>query len=338
MSENTEKNLFFKDEMAIISTYLFSWGSLYMDFSPEPLSHSQLKIDWDSELLEAATEGNFEQFRKAFTHGANINVKNIFGQSALILAAEHSNKEIVGLIVYLHHAGMSVELNAKCNAGYTPLMLATINCDKEIVKILLPLLTLEQLMTKDMGGSTALMWAAEKGDTEIFNLMISYFKDKKECMAEQLDVQDGLDYTCLMHAAEKGHANIVTIIIQELNLEPENLNKQNCWGQTATNLAATQGHTRIFEMLREAGADLELSDFNGKTPLDNLESQKDDDATNRLAELLMKFEFNSPDVPPADAVMLSRSLIESKSEKKRQRLPMVEILFNKTKIKHRKPH
>jgi ankyrin repeat protein len=296
-------------------------------------------MDWDSELLEAAVDGNLVQFRNAYAHGADINVKNIYGQSALTLAAEHYNKNIVGSILFLHQAGISVELNTQCNAGYTPLMLATINSDKKMVEMLLPFLTAKQLMTRDMAGATALMWAAEKGDTDTFKMIISSLNDKKECIAQQLDAQDGLDYTCLMHAAEKGNTNIVFTLIHDLGLNSKNLDKQNCWGQTAANLAAENGHIHIFKLLR-AGTDLNLGDNNGKTPLEYLEDHPseinpeplNDDADSLLAELMMRFEFTTPPAPPAEMIIFSnRPPMEtkedtaSKSERRRSRLPNEEM-------------
>ena len=99
-----------------------------------------------------------------------------------------------------------------------------------------------------MHASTALMWAAGGGHTEVAQELVR--------AGAELDLADRyFQRTALMAAAHKGH----TEIVQELVRAGANVNLQDKQGQTALNLAWGGGEINI---LLDAGAELGTGDNN----------------------------------------------------------------------------
>ena len=95
-------------------------------------------------------------------------------------------------------------------------------------------------------GRTDLMMAAERGDSNEVNNLISAGAD--------VNAEDDSRRTALMNAAEKGHANIVDILSDcgaELNRKDEN-------GRTALMLAAEGGHSEAVDILIKYKADVHV--------------------------------------------------------------------------------
>lgn len=283
---------------------------------------AQIRKEQDLHLLDAAHAGDLEKFKKAYANGADVNARNQWGETPLHLATMNKHRDIIDYIFFINKAGLPVELNAITNSKYTALMFATIGKDAETVLKLLPHLNSSQLMSKDMCGCTAFMWAAQNGELFILTSMISILNDIE--IIAHLEAIDEFNFTALMLAAQHNHTEAVAIIVEYLIKynKREILNNQNIWRQTAANLAAEKGHINVCEILKAAGADFTLPDLNQKTVSMYLEQHalgitvNELDEGDLLAEHLNNLSFSSVYSSAPKAVTFSNSVLPETLETK----------------------
>ena len=135
-------------------------------------------------------------------------------------------------------------------------------------------------------GNTALMLAAQKGHTDIFNALLAKnpniinaqnkfgatalylaveneHPDTVNALLNQganTEIRQNNGWTALMFAAQKGHAYIFNALLAK---NPNIINAQNNEGWTALMIAAEHGHTGIVNTLLQRGANLDLRNNNG---------------------------------------------------------------------------
>ena len=152
--------------------------------------------DIDKELLKACCNGNLKKVKQLLEEGADVNVKDEKGRTALMFASWYSHKEVVKQLL---------EKGADVDA-------------------------------EDIYGKTALMYASEKGHKEIVELLKSYeaIRDIAEkllnaCVIGDLEkvkqlLEKGADvnareyeygWTALMLAALNGHKEVVELLIEK---------------------------------------------------------------------------------------------------------------------------
>jgi hypothetical protein len=112
-------------------------------------------------------------------------------------------------------------------------------------------------------GKTVLMYAAEKLDVQLFNFLLEQGAD--------INFANNRGVTALMVAAESGSSYDSYAGFQKLiaNHENFNINQQDAQGNTALMYALMTLHddTRVVKSLIDLGADPELANFAGDTPL-----------------------------------------------------------------------
>lgn len=114
-------------------------------------------------------------------------------------------------------------------------------------------------------GSTALTWAAEKGNTEIIEKLIAHDAD--------VDHATHKGYTALSFAASRGDTTNVEALLSH---NPD-VNHADFRGETALDKAARNGHLDIVKLLLFNGADIGHRDNKGKTALQKaVDARKDD--------------------------------------------------------------
>jgi ankyrin repeat protein len=138
---------------------------------------------------------------------------------------------------------------------------------------------------KDKNGRTALMWASEKGYTEIVKLLrekgaIGTIKidlyliesaQKGDIAGVNALLNKGADvnakdkdgWTALMEASNNGHTEIVKALIDK----GANINAKDKNGRTALMWASLFGNTEIVKMLLNKGADVNAKDKDGSSAL-----------------------------------------------------------------------
>jgi len=117
------------------------------------------------QLFYAAERGNLTDVQDALNGGADVNAKNTFGLTALMMASYGgytlgSYAEIVKLLL-----DKGADVNIKTKEGITALMEASSDGSAEVVKLLLD--KGANVNIKDSKGKTALVIAKDKGKTEI---------------------------------------------------------------------------------------------------------------------------------------------------------------------------
>jgi len=184
----------------------------------------------DISIHDAAIGGNIEAVKKHLAAGANVNAKDMFGETPFHKAALGGRKEIVELLI-----AKGADVNAKNEKGFTPMDHAAIWDHKEIVDLLVK-------HGGKSGAADSIHVAAAVGNIEAV----------KQHLAAGTDVQDEGDWTPLHHAAYNGHKEIVELLIAN----DADVNAKEIARQTPLHVAAYNGHKEIVELLIDAGADV----------------------------------------------------------------------------------
>ena len=203
---------------------------------------------YNPSLLAATSVGNLELTRKWLSAGANPNVADDDGNTALNLAAAGGHTEVVKTLL---SAGANP--NAVNNRGLTALILAARKRHAEIVKMLLE--AGANPNAKDNDGDTALRSA------------YGHFEIVKMLLAAGANPNAGVDegYTALFEAAKYGHSKIVKMLLSAgANPNVDYLLRlgkpfRETWvggsGNWTPLFEAVRGrHSEIVKMLLSAGA------------------------------------------------------------------------------------
>ena len=151
-------------------------------------------------VSDAVRAGQIEDLRSLLIDGADVNLADGSGMTALHWAAQRSNESILEMLLY---AGGNI--NAKTRLGaYTPLILASKSGHGVIVERLLE-------AGADVNDSTAtgvspLMFASEAGDSQIVKLLL-------ERGAEVNGRESTGGHTALMFAAASNNSDVIRTLI-----------------------------------------------------------------------------------------------------------------------------
>jgi ankyrin repeat protein len=166
----------------------------------------------------------------------------------MLKAAEYSDPSRVLLFL---QAGMDV--NARDEREWTPLMVAAFNGNEAVAKLLI--LHGADRNARDRAGYTPLHWAALNGFQEVVRILI----DKGvECNA-----QSSFGLTALLQAASKGHSTVITLLLGA-GADP---NIASSDGLTPLHKAVANGHADTVALLVRAGAAVLAASKQGMTPL-----------------------------------------------------------------------
>lgn len=235
-------------------------------------------------LMYAVYNKNIEVIRvllkKLIDNASVINSRNSSGETALMIAIdEDCNEAIIKLLL-----DSNPMLDIQEQEGYTALMKAIFRGKKEIVKLLVDAQCDLNAQSKD--GRTALMWAIYKNSEDIVSFLLGKNVD--------LDVQDEDGYTALMYAIRGNNENIIRLILSKnlmfgifdeegktalmhsvsysnynivkliVELDNENIDVQDKYGNTALILALKGNKTDIANLLIFNGANVNISNQFGE--------------------------------------------------------------------------
>ena len=113
----------------------------------------------------------------------------------------------------------------------------------------------DNVNAKDANGSTALIRASKKGQTEIVSMLLAAGAD--------VNAKEIYGNTALIVASGNGHKEIVAILLEK----GADVNIKSDFGGTALMLASLRGHTEIVAKLLEKGADVNAENNYGQTAL-----------------------------------------------------------------------
>jgi ankyrin repeat protein len=239
----------------------------------------------DATLADAAMNRDTAAVRALLAQGADANALGAFGTPALHWVVRVEDRATAGLLL---DAG--ADPNLKNRQGIAPLHLAIANRDLVTVELLLQ--AGADVTLVDQAGETPLILAARAGDAALAARLVA--------VRAPVDARDAeYGQTALMLAAREGQADVVRLLLDagadvnaatRAGAEPEFRRPSDNAGSKGLGIirggwpergmrppvpgaktpllyAARRGDLAVTRLLVEAGADLELADADGVTPL-----------------------------------------------------------------------
>jgi len=202
----------------------------------------------ETSLIIAARNGNFEMVKLFIDNGADINAIGEFNYTALMFAASNGHLNTVKLL--MEHGAKADVKNVNELTAYN---LASLNGYNDVVKYFIE----NNVNVNEVHGS-ALMGAASRGDMDMIKFL---FEGKKDI---SINETDAYDWTPLMLASEKGHLEVVQFLVEkgaDVNHKSENS------GNTAFTVAFENKYYEVMSYLLEHGAHIDEKDNENCTPL-----------------------------------------------------------------------
>jgi len=248
------------------------------------------RSNYGSALHLAAARDNMAMMQLLLTNRADVALRNIFGETALHVAAASGRTDVVALLVV---AGADVNATGAEDqtGGATPLHLAIVGGYREVAKLLLESgANPNTTIVAGSPGRTPLIQAAFGKDAELIALLLNY-----KANPNAIDTQG---YFALLNAVLARNAKTTRVllagganpdmlttdgypllklavtdsaskeVVQELIEAKANVNASDPNGWTPLHWAASGNRKELVELLVKAGADVNLRDKQGKTPLD----------------------------------------------------------------------
>ncbi len=232
----------------------------------------------NEDLLAAVSGGwnkNLDRIRTLIDQGADVNAKNKYGDTSLIIAARMGSNETVKVLL---EKGADVHIRSTNTTNvvnsinsWTPLICAVqrnhnnnaepIRQNIDIINALLAKGADLEARTND--GRTALFLSVSDGNTVI----AQYLMDKGADVNVKLATTDGYDgYTPLLYAAQYDRGrNPVMLSLLAKGADVNVRGKSN--GYTAVIYAAWKGNMEILTALLERGANVNARTRDGETAL-----------------------------------------------------------------------
>ncbi|CAF1008766.1 unnamed protein product [Rotaria sp. Silwood1] len=188
-----------------------------LDFAPSGSDADNLNITGQTALFMATLKDRVDVVKVLIEKGAQVNVKNRYGVSPLLLCAESGNRELVQALV---KAGADVNITPQGElaeenflAGQTPLFGAAKKGHVEICEYLIENGANVNAIT--MTGATPLYTATEEGHLDVVILLIRYGADVNQSpkgqVARDLHIEN---QTPLLIACMRNHESIIRYLIE----------------------------------------------------------------------------------------------------------------------------
>ena len=230
----------------------------------------QAESDGTTPLMYAAHYGLSDLALALLEAGANPNLTNDYGASAIGEAAFINDNRILSLLLEF-----GADPNLTNNEGETPLMVVARAGNIEGATLLLEH-GAEINAQERWGGQTALMWAAAQQQPEMLSLLIKHnanvnlhgfsrlWERRITSEPRPKDMNKG-GFSALHYAARQGCIECIDILASaDADLDASDPDRV-----TPLNLALINFHFDTAAALIEAGADLNKWDLFGRTPLYN---------------------------------------------------------------------
>lgn len=240
---------------------LFKFLEKFLTFKPNlDLQKIVQSSGGESALHVAARNEGVEGAKLLLDHGATIDLKNLsFGATPLHMAAGLNRIEVAKLLTK-----RNAKLDIFSTLGLTPLMMAIIQADEEMVEILVDAGAAINIKSPVNILSSPLVDAASNPDPlkHDENLaIIEYLLSNKG----DADFQSGNGRTALIAAAQQSNTSQGYERAALLISKGANLDMVNTKGETALMIAAGVGNEKLVKLLMEKGADAQKKNGAGET-------------------------------------------------------------------------
>lgn len=179
------------------------------------------------------------------------------GKTALMVAAREGDTGRMRRLI-----GQGADVNRANNNGGTPIMYAALSGDPDAVDLLLR--HGANVNAVAVNGWTALMVAAAKGYVDVVELLLA-----RGASPDQADVYS---WTPLMRAVNEDRPRIVRALLDKGRAD---VNRPGENGLTALHLAVLKKDPVVVRLLMAAGADPDITDDTGRTPVDFAKENND---------------------------------------------------------------
>ena len=203
-----------------------------------------LKAGWNetTALMKAAEKGHENVIATLIELGADVNLRNSFGNTALMLGAEFGKEGVVRVLTdHIKEGRLVTELDFENEYKYTALIFAAENGNKQCADSLIS--RGADPNKRNMFGKTALIMAAEFGQQGVVEAL---------CAAGAgLDVVSQRGLSAIMLAAVKGHVEAVACLTRYgADIHSQTADKTD----NALTMACLGGKTVVVkDLIREGG-------------------------------------------------------------------------------------
>ena len=205
-----------------------------------------------SSLIIASVNGQKKMVSLLLENGADINLQDMEGSSSLMYAIE-GHTEIASLLIQ-----NGAHFNMQNNEGLTSLMLAFINNDVLSSQLLIASGADLNLRTT-IKGYTALMFAIQGRFTDMALYLIDSGADT--------NITTIKGSTALSYACRYNMTAVVQQILSTNKTHHTTINTLDEDGHTPLMIASKHGHVEIVNLLLEAGARVNISNFSNYSSL-----------------------------------------------------------------------
>ncbi|EAX93107.1 ankyrin repeat protein, putative [Trichomonas vaginalis G3] len=211
----------------------------------------------------AAQRNNKEVVEILLSHGANINVKDGMEETALHKAANRNSKETTKVL--LSHGA---NINEKNNNGKTALHIAAYCNYKELAEVLLS--HGANINEKDNNGETALHITLNRNSKETTKVLLSH--------GVNIDEKDNNGSTALHIAAYCNYKELAEVLLSH----GVNINEKDNNGETALHKAVYRNSKETIEVLLSHGANINVKDGMEETALHKAANRNSKETTKVL--------------------------------------------------------
>jgi CDK inhibitor PHO81 len=205
-------------------------------------------INSRTSLHETALAGNLQLVCACVQSGIDVRRRDIYGRTALSYAAMSGHADVCTYLLSLD----AVDASSADLDGFSPLVLAVMSGQVEVVRILLAHgVSVEAAGTSDL---IPLCLASQGGHAEITQMLLQ--RGAKLAVANP----EGLTPQAL--AAREGHAECLSLLMSA-GADRDALEKGTLW--TPLFFAAESGHASCVRILLDAGARVDASDEKSRT-------------------------------------------------------------------------